>query len=163
MTQTFNLSYQQWKRIIKAQYKKDCGKQHLTIKRKWKTFRCKVNGYSEIIGQMKPLGKIKGITAIGSGDGSKQSGTAILYGFILMVNSVFPDYSDKDVNYILTQLKLLGKKRIQSNSRLTVGGVTFRVMQNEAGIMLSCTPKADTGGKQNQNIGAVKGYRNKRK
>ena len=53
----------------------------------------------------------------------------------------FPTYADKDIQYILKQLKLIGNKRIQSNNWVTVDGVTFRLKKTEAGTMLSATPE----------------------
>ncbi len=136
----FRFSMNLWKRAIKRIYKKDGNKKRIKIKSQRKTFRLTINEYVEITGKKHFPGKIEGITAIGSGDGTKNSGIAIMYGYILLINSIFPKYTDKDVQYILKQLKLMGKKRIQNNSQITVDGVTFRVKVNEAGTILSCTP-----------------------
>ena len=90
---------------------------------------------------MNKAGKVEGITAIGSSDGAKDSGKAMLYGFILLINSLFPDYKDKDIVYILKHLKLLGKKRVQSNSSISVDGVYYRLHHNQIGVMLTATPQ----------------------
>ncbi len=137
---TLNSSMNRWIHRIKRIYKKDGNKKRIKIKSQRKTFRLTINKYVEITGKKHFPGKIEGITAIGSGDGTKNSGIAIMYGYILLINSIFPKYTDKDIQYVLKQLKLIGKKRIQNNSQITVHGVTFWVKKNEAGTMLSCTP-----------------------
>jgi len=145
--QTFSFSYKEWGRTLNRVYAKDGCKTKLRVKRnrrrlfkKEDTFRCKLNEYVIYAGRINKAGGVESITAIGSSDGAKDSGKAMLYGFILLINSLFPDYDDKDIVYILKHLKLLGKKRVQSNSSIAVDGVHYKLHHNQVGVMLTVTP-----------------------
>lgn len=159
--QTFNCSYWKWKRTIRKLYKKDGCINRLRIQRRRKIFRCNLNDYVVITGTVKPAGKIAGITVIGSGDGSKKSGITIMYGFILLISSLFPKYTTFDLQYILRQLRLIGNERIQSDSRIFVDGVTYRLIRNEAGTWLSCTPDENTRDKESPYRTGIRGFDSK--